>query len=133
MQLLSQTQNEEELEEAREEVQVAEEEVWRKGGSFTASNMETADTPSSCLSWMGARQVDHRPDCTVALEGGQVLFRETPLQSTVSGHLRNCNTWRAKWRTTHSGCRRYDSFVTTSIFYTLSYNETEKVEMLALS
>ena len=107
MPLALRAQNEEELEEAREEEEVAAAAGIRRGG-FTASNMASAATPSSCRSWMDARAEDrrHRLTSTVALVAGRVWCREIRRQPTVSGRLRGCSTCRARWRTTRSGYRR---------------------------
>ncbi len=93
-------QNEEELEEAREKEEevVAVVEVRRRKGGFTASNMASAATPSSCRNWIGARAEDrrHRLNNMAALGAGQVSCREIHRQLTVNGQLGNCSTWRAR-------------------------------------
>lgn len=88
-----------------EEGEAREEEEERREGSCTVSTMESAATPSFCPSWKAARREDphHSLSCMGALAAAS---RETRPPSTGSGPLGNSSTWKARWRTTRSGCRR---------------------------
>ncbi len=71
----------------------------RGGGSFTAYSTASAATPSSCRRWRAVER---------SRWAGPTWFSGTPRRRMVSGPFRSCSIWSRPWRTTRSGCRRWE-------------------------
>lgn len=77
----------------------------RGGESFTACSTASVATPLSFRRWRAVKEEQTRP----------AWFSGTPRRQTANGPLRSCSIWRRPWKTTRSGCRRWEWL----------YNETQ--------